>query len=114
MHHRRLAAAFAAGLLAAALARAADEESVLDQPIEKEGWPTEVTRRPLTLARNMLEVMVPLDVTLSARRAGEPVFLAPSLYYGVTDAFTLGLRQFVGFCLSGSAHGCRKAYQDLG
>ena len=114
MRHGRLAAAFAAGLLAAALARAAEEESVLDQPMEKEGWPTEVTRRPLTLARDMLEVMVPLDVTLSARRAGEPVFLAPSLYYGVTDAFTLGLRHFVGFCLSGSAHGCRKTYQDLG
>jgi hypothetical protein len=112
----KLAARFAAALLAGALAAStpAQEESVLDQPIEKEGWPTEIARRPLTLARDMLEVVVPLDVTLTARRAGEPVFLAPSLYYGVTDALTLGLRHFDGLCLSGSAHGCRKTYQDLG
>lgn len=117
MRHRKLAAASAAVLLAGALAaRAAGEveESVLDQPLEKEGWPTEITRRPLTLARDMLELVVPLDVTLTARHAFEPVFLPPSLSYGVTDALTLGLRHFVGFCLSGSAHGCRKTYQDLG
>lgn len=115
MRHARLAAALGAALFASVGARAAESEgSVLDQPVEKEGWPTEITHRPLTLARGMLEVMVPLDVTLSARRAGEPVFLAPSLYYGVTDALTLGLRHFAGLCVSGSAHGCRKTYQDLG
>ncbi len=115
MRYRKLEAALAAGFLAGFLsAPAAAQESVLDRPIEKEGWPAEFTRRPLTLARDMLELMVPLDVTLSARRAGEPVFLAPSLYYGVTDALTLGVRHFLGLCLSGSAHGCPKTYNDVG
>ncbi len=116
MRHRRLGAAVVAGLLAWAVgARAAEQEgSVLDRPIEKEAWPTEIARRPLTLARDMLELMVPLDVTLTARRAGEPIFLAPSLYYGVTDSLTVGLRHVRGFCLSGEAHGCRKTYEDVG
>jgi hypothetical protein len=114
MHYRKLEAAIAAGLLAGSLAAPASaQESVLDRPIDKEGWPTEITRRPLTLARDMLEVMVPLDVTLSLRRAGEPVFLAPSVYYGVTDALTLGIRHFLGLCLSGSDHGCPKTYNDV-
>jgi len=115
MRNRKLGAAAAAGLLAGFLsAPAGAQESVLDRPIEKEGWPTEIIRRPLTLARGMLELVVPLDVTLSARRAGEPVFLAPSLYYGVTDELTLGVRHFLGLCLSGSAHGCPKTYNDVG
>jgi hypothetical protein len=114
MHYRKLEAAVAAGLLAGSLAAPASaQESVLDRPVDKEGWPTEITRRPLTLARDMLEVMVPLDVTLSLRRAGEPVFLAPSVYYGVTDALTLGIRHFLGLCLSGSDHGCPKTYNDV-
>ena len=114
MRHPRPAHALAVVLAGALAAPAAAQESVLDQPIEKEGWPIEITRRPLTLARNMFEVMVPLNVTLSAGRAGEPTFLAPSLYYGVTDALTVGLRHFLGLCLTGPAHGCPKTYNDLG
>jgi hypothetical protein len=115
MRCRKLGAVLAAGLLAASLSHPVSaQESVLDRPIEKEGWPSEITRRPLTLARDMLELNVPLDVTLSAGRVGQPTFFAPSLYYGVTDALTVGVRHFLGLCLSGSAHGCPKTYNDLG
>lgn len=104
----------AAGLLAVSLAGPASAQSVLDQPIEKEGWPVEVTRRPLTLAPGMLEVAVPVNVNMSADRSGKPVFVSPSVHYGVTDVLTVGLRHFLGVCLSGVADGCPKVYNDLG
>lgn len=103
----------AAALLAAAVTTAAGQESVLDRPIEKEGWPIEVTRRPLTLAEGMLEVTVPLGIGLSKDHSGKPLTLAPSAYYGLTDALTVGLRHDQGFCLSGGPE-CQKVYADVG
>ncbi|HEX8910020.1 MAG TPA: hypothetical protein VF805_12530 [Anaeromyxobacteraceae bacterium] len=88
------------------------QESVLDRPIEKEGWPVEVTRRPLTLAAGLLEVSVPLGIGVSRYRSGKPIFLTPSVYYGVSDTFTIGLRHFQGLCLSGGPD-CPKIYADV-
>ncbi|GEJ55316.1 hypothetical protein [Anaeromyxobacter diazotrophicus] len=103
----------AAALLAAsAPAAALAQESVLDQPVEKEGWPTELTRRPLTLAEGMFEITLPLGVGLGQERTGRPVFLAPAFYYGVSDALTVGVRHFQGLCLSGGPE-CPKVYGDV-
>lgn len=104
--------AAAALLTAVAAAAALAQESVLDRPIEKEGWPAEITRRPLTLADGMLEVTVPLGIGLSKDRAGKPIFFTPSVYYGVTDTLTLGIRHFQGLCVSGGPD-CPKVYNDL-
>jgi hypothetical protein len=107
-----LRAIAAAVLAAASPAAAVAQESVLDRPIEKEGWPSEVTRRPLTLAAGMLELTVPLGLGVSKDRGGKPIFFAPSVYYGVTDALTLGLRHFQGLCVSGGPD-CPKVYADV-
>jgi hypothetical protein len=104
--------AAAAALLAALPAAALAQESVLDRPVEKEGWPSEITRRPLTLAAGMLEVTVPLGLGLSKNLAGKPIFFAPSAYYGVSDALTVGIRHFQGLCVSGGPE-CPKVYADL-
>ena len=106
---RATAAALLASLLPAA---ASAQESVLDRPVEKEGWPSEVTRRPLTLAQGMLEVTVPLGIGLDKDVAGKPIFLSPTIYYGVSDAFTVGIRHFQGLCVSGGPE-CPKVYADV-
>jgi hypothetical protein len=105
--------AAAAAFLAALAAPAGAQESILDRPIEKEGWPIEITRRPLTLAPDMAEVTVPVDINLSKDRAGKPVSLAPSLYYGVADGVSVGIRHFLGLCVSGGDNGCPKVYDDV-
>jgi hypothetical protein len=72
----------------------------------------------------MLSARVLLDVNLSADRAGEPISLAPDLYYSVTDKLQLGLlhqgplgwqaRPGLGLCLTGEQHGCPHVYDNLG
>jgi hypothetical protein len=101
-----------AALLAALPVAAGAQESVLDRPIEKEGWPVEVTRRPLTLAESMIEVTVPLGIGLSRDRSGRPITLSPSLYYGVSDGLTVGIRHFAGLCFSGTPD-CPRVYEDV-
>lgn len=91
---------FLAGLPAAARAQASS-------------WPTEITRRPLTLPQGMVELWAPLQANVSSGREWKPVFLNPSLYYGVTDEWTVGLRHFVGLCPSGENDGCANAYDDV-
>jgi len=90
-----------------------EEEGVLDRPPDPEAWPTELTRRPLTLAAGMPELTVPADVNASQNRFAKPVSLAPSLYYGVSSALAIGVRHAVGLCLSGADDGCRKTYDDV-
>lgn len=107
---RRAALAVTLAVLVPAAPRA--QESVLDQPIDKEGWPTEITSRPLTLARGMGEVTVPLGIGLTKDRAGKPTLLSPSVYYGVSDTLTVGIRTFQGLCFSG-APSCPKVFNDL-
>jgi hypothetical protein len=115
MNARSLRAAAAASLVlaaAAGLARA-DEESVLDRPPDKDAWPTELVRRPLTLAQGMFELTLPVNANLAPGAVAQPVFLNPSLYYGVTPNVTVGLRHFVGLCVTGSSNGCGDVYNDV-
>jgi hypothetical protein len=72
----------------------------------------------------MISARILLDINLSAGLAGEPVSLAPDLYYSVTDALQLGLvhsgpmgwqaRPGVGLCLTGEDHGCPELYDNVG
>jgi hypothetical protein len=57
-------------------------------------------------------VVARLNVGASDGAGGEPVSLNPSVYYGVTDALTVGLRHFVGVCVTGEGAGCRSVYDD--
>lgn len=76
-------------------------------------WPTELTRRPLTLQQGMAELWLPLQANMSTDRVGEPVFLNPSLYYGVTDRWSVGLRHFLGVCIGDEVDGCAQTYDDV-
>lgn len=88
----------------------ADESSGM---YPKDQWPLAATRRPLTLAASMVEIRgETLGVNLSDGASGDPVFLAPDLYFGVSDKLTVGVTHDVGFCISGDA--CDPAYNDLG
>ena len=114
-----LALALVATLAAAPLhaARGADlddDELAVDRPVDRDTWPVEVTRRPLTLGRGMVEVFVPLGVNVSSGRVWKPTFVAPGLAYGVTRWLTVGVRHALGACLSGPSTGCPDGYADVG
>jgi hypothetical protein len=100
---RPAAAALAALLLAAPIAGAAQDRD----------WPNEITKRPLTLRAGMAEIWLPFNMNLADGSELEPVWLNPSIRYGVTDSFMLGLRHFVGICPSGEENGCAEAYNDV-
>jgi hypothetical protein len=87
-----------------------------DRPIlgaSRSNWPTELTQRPLTLDAGMAELYVPVNVNLSKGADGKPVTSNPSLYYGVTSRWMIGVRHMVGLCMSGTDNGCDKAYNDV-
>lgn len=103
--HLLRAAALAALVLAGSPSRTAAQTSAT--------WPTELTQRPLTLRQDMIEIWAPLQSNLSSDRVGEPVFLNPSVYYGLTDQWSVGLRHFIGVCLGDEEAGCAQAYNDV-
>ncbi|WP_242395637.1 hypothetical protein [Anaeromyxobacter oryzisoli] len=76
-------------------------------------WPTAVTKRPLTLGAGMAELVVPVNINMSRSTEGKPVSINPSLYFGITDRWMIGVRHFEGFCVSGKANGCAKVYNDV-
>jgi hypothetical protein len=108
--YRTLALTVALGTLAAPAW--ADENT---GTYEKGDWPLAVIDRPLTLSRNMLEIRGDtLGINMSKDAVGKPIFVAPDLYFGINDKFTVGLTHQVGVCLSGADDGCAKGYNDLG
>jgi len=102
--HLLRAAALAALVLAGLPSRTAAQTSAT--------WPTELTQRPLTLRQDMVEIWAPLQSNLSSDEVGEPVFLNPSVYYGLTDQWSVGLRHFRGVCLGDEAD-CGQTYNDV-
>lgn len=81
----------------------------------KHDWPLEAIRRPLTLASSMLEIRGDtLRVNLSDGAFAEPISIAPDVYFGVTDLFTVGVTHETGFCLTGEEGGCARTYDDIG
>jgi len=49
-------------------------------------------------------------ISLSDNRVAEPIFIAPHLYWGVSDDLTLGISHQVGLCLNE----CGDVYNDVG
>lgn len=105
-----LACAFVQGsTLAPALA---DEDTGV---YSKHDWPLEAIRRPLTLAASMLEIRGDtLRINLSDDAFAEPISVAPDIYFGVTDLFTVGVTHETGICLTGEDGGCARSYDDIG
>lgn len=74
--------------------------------------------------KGMLSARFTLAVNLSAELAGEPISLAPDIYYSVSDRLQLGLlhngpmgwqsRPGLGLCLTGEDGGCPAVYDNVG
>lgn len=76
-------------------------------------WPIRLIDRPLVLGPSMLELRGDtLRLELSKDQVGDPISLAPDLYYGLTERITLGYVHEVGVCISGD--GCATTYNDFG
>ncbi len=112
MNRTRLAAA-AVAALAAFATRAQTTDAPILQSHGVSDWPTEVTRRPLTLGAGMAELYFPVNINISKGANGKPVTSNPSLYFGITDRWMVGVRHLVGICYGGSPNGCSKTYQDV-
>jgi hypothetical protein len=122
-------AALATCLALAQPAFAQDDEDIAQGVFNKETWPLQTIHRPLTLAGGMLEIRGDsLRIGLSKNSDldpevgfGDPIVLAPDVFYGVNSQFTLGITHTnrfgsfapAGFCVSGDL--CRdRAYNAIG
>lgn len=76
-------------------------------------WPTRLVDRPLVLGASMFELRGDtLRLNLSEDAVGDPISLAPDLYYGLDQRITLGYFHDTGVCISGD--GCSGTYNDFG
>ncbi|WP_428265364.1 hypothetical protein [Haliangium sp.] len=74
-------------------------------------WPLRLVDRPLVLGTNMFEVTGDtLQINLSKDNVGDPISLAPDLFYGVTNRLTVGVTHGRGICISGD--GCNDTFYD--
>ncbi|HEX9308456.1 MAG TPA: hypothetical protein VF894_13255 [Anaeromyxobacter sp.] len=80
----------------------------------RDRWPTEITRRPLTLGAGMIEIWGPVQLNASKDADWKPVTLNPSLAFGLTDQWQIGVRHLTGLCLGGANNGCANVYSDVG
>ncbi len=72
----------------------------------------------------MFSARILLDINLSKDHGGDPISLAPDLYYSVSDNLQLGLvhsgpmgwqtRPGPGLCLTGEDNGCPEVYDNVG
>jgi hypothetical protein len=75
-------------------------------------WPLQLVDRPLTLGPGMFELRGDtLIVSLSSGSVGDPILLAPDVYYGVNKKLTVGIDHERGICVSGDL--CNR-YNDMG
>jgi hypothetical protein len=76
-------------------------------------WPIRFVDRPLVLGPSMFELRGDtLRLNLSKDAVGDPISLAPDLYYGIDERITIGIFHDVGICISGD--GCSRTYNDFG
>ena len=101
------------GVAAGGLA-SAQEEGEEGGWYNKETWPYELTKRPLTLGKGMTEIQVEVGINASSDRFAKPISIGPDFYYGVNEQLTVGLVHATGLCLSGESSGCAKVYDDVG
>jgi hypothetical protein len=114
-----LCAALALALGAAAPARAAAEhadEGGAGTVYSKAEYPyAELVRQPLTLARGLFRLELPVRINLSKDEVGEPTSIPASLDFGVTDDLQIGVFHANGICLNEGAGGeCEDVYDDVG
>lgn len=64
-------------------------------------YPVEYTKRPQVVSEKMLQVRGDLYFNLSKDAFFEPVIIAPSVEYGVTDRFQVALRHETSFQFNG-------------
>lgn len=86
--------------------------------------PDDLVGRDVVLARGAGEFAAALEVNLSTRHVYKPVSLAPDLWFGITDALTVGVIDSAratgvldtgdGLCPRDSLHGCTRAYDNVG
>lgn len=110
MHRMLVRAAAVAAALFTIITPAAAKESLG----ERDRWPTELTKRPLTLGTGMLEVWLPVQLNASEDADWKPVTSNPSIAIGVTDEWMIGVRHLVGICFGGIDQGCANVYNDTG
>lgn len=115
MHRTRFCVAAVAALAAFSTVRAqaGEEETPILGAHGVADWPTAVTRRPLTLGAGMAELYVPANINMSRGAEGKPVSSNPTLYFGLTDRWMIGVRHPFGFCIGGKSNGCDKVYNDV-
>jgi hypothetical protein len=106
-------------LVVPALAQAQDVPPISNAPMGMES-----VRRGVQGPAGLFHSRLLLHVEMSESRVGEPISLAPDLYYSFSDVFQLGLvhnlpmgwstRPGPGLCLTGTDGGCPKVYDNLG
>jgi len=81
----------------------------------KDTWPSQVTLRPLTLAKGMIEIRGnTFYASLSTDAVFKPFGLAPAVAYGIDDKMQIQLFLLNGLCLAGDTNGCFKVFNDIG
>jgi opacity protein-like surface antigen len=114
-----------AALASPALAQDVDPEVADDvPPVSNAPDGQNAVMRGVQGPAGMFSVRALLGVNLSADLAGEPISLAPNLYYSVTDRLQVGLlhdgpmgwqtRPGTGLCLTGEDGGCPDVYNNIG
>ena len=97
-----------------------------EPPAAPEATATVAAAETETMPAKRALVHVNLEINFSAAAAFKPFSIAPDIWYGVSDKFTVGLvHSFVGetgimggfgsgICLSGNANGCDGVYGNAG
>lgn len=86
-----------------AMAGLAPDAAMADVYIQAD-WPRRLVDRPLTLGPGMIELRGDtFIVDLSSGSVGDPLLLAPDIYYGVSKKLTVGIDHEQGICVSGAA-----------
>src|SRR5512133_4015008 len=111
MRRMLVCAAATAALFITTTAPARAAESLGDK---RDTWPSEITKRPLTLGTGMIEVWAPIQLNASKDADWKPVTSNPSLAIGITDEWMIGVRHLVGLCFGGASNGCSNVYNDTG
>jgi hypothetical protein len=101
-------------MAALALAGAAPLSAHADEFYIAADWPIRFVDRPLVLGPSMFELRGDtLRLNLSKDAVGDPISLAPDLYYGIDERITIGIFHDVGICISGDGCG-DSVYNDFG
>jgi hypothetical protein len=113
--------AIAIAVLAAAIPSRADADG---PAVAAPGGPDDIVGRDVVLPRDGGEAAAALELNLTVRYELEPASVAPDVWYGATDKLTVGivhsaralgvLRTGGGLCVRDSAHGCPRAYDNVG